>query len=204
MYSWLWFPSAQGSAQAGLPQTYVGRTAAGSLKIRGLMCRRRDTPLYIKRFQQASLKQLQQAATAQEFHQATAKLHDLYHSWQQHLAAGQVPGEQLALQRRLGKQPQQYQRRCDQAEAAGTLATEGIELQAGQCLRLVYVDDPRTRALPLETWQQQPLPLDMSRYSRMLQKALKELLPPEPGSKKAPPKQRSAKATDQRQMELPW
>ena len=55
-------PSKQ-DPQRPVATRYFGVFADGSLKVRGLMCRRRDTPPFVRRAQEALLTKMAEAAT---------------------------------------------------------------------------------------------------------------------------------------------
>ena len=63
VYRWIFFMPSKQDPQRPVATRYFGVFADGSLKVRGLMCRRRDTPLFVRRAQEAMLAKLAEAAT---------------------------------------------------------------------------------------------------------------------------------------------
>ena len=55
VYRWIYFMSSKQDPERPVATRYFGVFADGSLKVRGLMCRRRDTPPFVRRAQEAML-----------------------------------------------------------------------------------------------------------------------------------------------------
>src|SRR3989454_4289314 len=66
VYRWLIFPPSRTHPRLGVPNRFVGVFRDGTLKVRGLECRRHDTPPFIAQAQQALLQILAQARTPPE------------------------------------------------------------------------------------------------------------------------------------------
>ena len=66
VYRWIYFMASKQDPQRPVATRYFGVFADGSLKVRGLMCRRRDTPPFVRRAQEAMLTKMAEAATPGE------------------------------------------------------------------------------------------------------------------------------------------
>ena len=55
VYRWIFFMASKQDPKRPVATRYFGVFADGSLKVRGLMCRRRDTPPFVRRAQEAML-----------------------------------------------------------------------------------------------------------------------------------------------------
>ncbi len=55
VYRWIYFMASKQDPQRPVATRYFGVFEDGSLKVRGLMCRRRDTPPFVRRAQEAML-----------------------------------------------------------------------------------------------------------------------------------------------------
>ena len=88
---------------------YFGVFADGSLKVRGLMCRRRDTPPFVRRAQEALLAKMAGAATPWGPGGLEAALLEMAEGFRQRLREGGVNPQDLVITRVLSQPVADYQ-----------------------------------------------------------------------------------------------
>ncbi len=178
IYRWIAFLPSRQDERIPVPNRYFGAFQDGSLKVRGLELRRRDTPLWIAEVQQAILSHLAAAPDA-----ATAALQIpsilKYVRWAlRSLRQGAVPAEKLLLAQKLSRSPAEYRQPSAAARAALQLQAQGKTRQAGQCVRFWYVCDPSG----VRAWDSanppQPSEFDVRQYAELLMRAVSTILQP--------------------------
>jgi DNA polymerase-2 len=157
-----------------VPNRFFCVSEEGELKVRGLECRRHDTPPYVTRMQREVLEIL---AEARDFATYCDKLHEareVYERYQERLRDGSVPAEELVIRKRLTKAPASYQKNSSTAIAARQLDRAGVKLRAGENIEYIITDadsslvDDRVRAWTLwEGWRG----YDVEAYGKALKKA---------------------------------
>jgi len=176
VYRWLAFLPSRTEPRLAVANRYFGAFEDGSLKIRGIEIRRRDTPRFIKDTQLGMLELLAQARDAHEFRarvpQAVAYAQERLYQ----LRAGRVPVEQLLVTHRLSRRPEEFSVRTAAARVANQLARAGVELHPGERLRFLLVPGPQ-KALPQEHLPGQ-IPYDRQAYTELMLRAIESLLAP--------------------------
>ncbi len=179
-YHWIVFmPSRQNPARP-VATRYFGVFEDGSLKVRGLICRRRDTPPFVRRAQETLLKRLAAAVTPQDLAALRPELEELAEGFRQHLRDGGVNPRELVITRVLSRAVEDYQVDTPTALAARQLARAGIKLVPGEKVRFVHREkrgpkETQVLAAPfldgLETY-------DTRIYLELLERAIEEVLSP--------------------------
>jgi len=169
----VFLPSRQ-SAEIPVPNRFFCVSDEGELKVRGLECRRHDTPPFVTRMQREVLEIL---AEARDFAGYCDKLHEareVYERYQERLRDGTVPAEELVIRKRLTKAPESYQKNSSTAIAARQLDRAGVKLRPGENIEFIITDarssliDDRVRAWTLwEGWRG----YDVEAYGKALKKA---------------------------------
>jgi DNA polymerase elongation subunit (family B) len=202
VYKWIRYAPSKRDELSGVPNRYFGAFSDGELKIRGIACRRRDTPKLIKDMQARLLERLARAGGLAECRAASADLLDIVEESRLRLREGRVTAEDLAVTFCLSKTPDQYVARSIQTIAARQLAAAGIKLHPGETVRYVItaakdrVEDWRAKPLAL---MDGPLEYDAAKYLELVERAAAEVLG---GLIAAPPPQRK-KAAARAEAELP-
>ncbi|MDI6854459.1 MAG: DNA polymerase domain-containing protein [Deltaproteobacteria bacterium] len=146
-YRWIVFmPSRQNPARP-VATRYFGVFEDGSLKIRGLICRRRDTPPLVRRAQEVLLERLAGAATLPELAALRPELEELAESFRRRLREGGINPRELVITRVLSKPVEDYKVDTPTALAARQLARAGVHVVPGEKVRYVH----RERRGPKET-----------------------------------------------------
>jgi hypothetical protein len=169
----VFLPSRQ-CAEIPVPNRFFCVSEEGELKVRGLECRRHDTPPFVTRMQRQVLAIL---AEARDFSTYCDKLHEareVYERYQERLRDGSVAAEELVIRKRLTKAPASYQKNSSTAIAARQLDRAGVKLRPGENIEFIITDanssliDDRVRAWTLwEGWRG----YDVEAYGKALEKA---------------------------------
>jgi DNA polymerase-2 len=178
IYRWVAFLPSRLDRRVPVANRYFGVFQDGTLKVRGLEARRRDTPPWIAETQMKMLECLAEAPTAEELPEYIPATLQLLRRALADLRAGKVPLEQLLVSHRLSKVIEAYRVSTAAARAVAQLQAAGKSLQPGQSVRFLY-----TRGYPgVFAWDQpaQPDPqmLDLHRYQELLLRAASAVLLP--------------------------
>ena len=143
VYRWIFFMASKQDPQRPVATRYFGVFADGSLKVRGLMCRRRDTPPFVRRAQEALLAQMAGAATPEDLAALRPLLLEMAEGFRQRLREGGVNPQDLIITRVLSQPVADYQVDTPTALAARQLEAAGIHLQPGEKVRYVHQEGKR-------------------------------------------------------------
>jgi DNA polymerase-2 len=177
-YRWIAFLSSRQNRQRPVATRYFGVFADGSLKVRGLACRRRDTPPFVRRAQQALLDILAGAATRADLPGQREQLNEAAEGFRRHLQEGGLDPRELVITRVLSQPVAEYRIDTPTALAARQLAGAGIEVVPGEKVRYVHRErcgpkECRVQAAPfldnLESY-------DTRTYLELLNRAVEEVL----------------------------
>ena len=176
IYAWVRFLASKAYG-IGVGNRYVGVFQDRTIKARGILLRRSDTPPFIREFQEQALRLLAGTSSIEGLKRQYAPLQGLVKAYEASLEEGKVRPEALAVRLRLSRNPLNYQKRSCLAEAAQSLLAEGLEVSLGETVRFVRVQDKALRANSLWLYHDNPKPIDTAYYTGLLQEALEELLP---------------------------
>lgn len=180
VYRWIVFlPSVQEEGRP-VPNRYYGVFRDGTLKYRGLLCRRRDTPLLVRRAQEALLASL---ATVEDWEAGNRK----WPEWQEvttvyrlQLEQGLVPPQELVITKVLSRPLSEFRVQTHTALAARQLEEAGIRLVPGEKIRYIVRDrqgPPEARVVAAPFWENLDR-YDQDYYLELLAKAVAEVLWP--------------------------
>ena len=179
VYRWLYFLPSRQDPRRPVATRYFGVFGNGSLKVRGLALRRRDTPPFVRRAQEEMLTRLAQAATPEELAALKPELEEMAAGFRQRLREGSVRPQDLVITRVLSQPLADYKVDTPTALAARQLEHAGIHLQPGEKVRYVHREakggpkECRVAAAPfLETLDD----YDAGYYLELLERALEEVL----------------------------
>ncbi len=179
VYRWLAFLPSRQDPRRPVATRYFGVFEDGSLKARGLFCRRRDTPPFVRRAQEALLAELAQAATPAELATLQPKLAELAEGFYQRLLEGGLAPRELVITRVLSQAPADFKVDTAVALAARQLERAGVRLVPGEKVRYVHREQKggppelRVQAAPfldnLESY-------DTRHYLDLLRRAVAEVM----------------------------
>jgi len=181
IYRWLIFPPSRTHPRLGVPNRFVGVFRDGTLKVRGLECRRHDTAPFIAQAQQAVLLVLAQAGTPNELARHLPEALDVLKASALQLWEGRVPLHDLAITKQVSQAPDAYRRPCDTAITAHSLLARGVRLAPGESVQFVITEardsDPASRVRPL-AWGEPAEGYDRAKYVELLLRSAETVLGP--------------------------
>ena len=179
VYRWLCFMPSRQDPRRPVATRYFGVFQDGRLKVRGLACRRRDTPPFVRRAQEALLDRLAQAASLGELAALKPELEEMAAGFRQQLREGSIRARDLVITRVLSQKVEEYKVDTPTSLAARQLQAAGIYIQPGEKVRYVHVEkkggpkECRIQAAPfIETLDD----YDAGHYLELLERAIEEVL----------------------------
>ncbi|MHC1772481.1 MAG: DNA polymerase domain-containing protein [Flexilinea sp.] len=142
IYRWIAFlPSRNNDAQP-VPNRYFGVFQDGSLKIRGIEARRRDTPQWVVDTQIKMLNCLAKAYDVRQLPDYLPKAFRIYKKALDDLNTNKVEPEMLVITNRISKDLEQYKTPTAAVRAASQLLERtGKRTVPGQKIRYLYTKD---------------------------------------------------------------
>ncbi len=140
VYRWLCFMPSKQDPKRPVATRYFGVFDDGSLKVRGLACRRRDTPPFVRRAQEALLAKLAEAVTPGIWPPLRPELAEMAEGFRQRLREGSIRPQDLVITRVLSQTVADYKVDTPTALAARQLQAAGIHLQPGEKVRYVHAE----------------------------------------------------------------
>jgi DNA polymerase-2 len=176
IYRWVVFLPSRVDERVPVANRYFGVFQDGSIKVRGIECRRHDTPTFISEFQMELLSILAQAPDADRLPERLPLARALLDRRLNDLRTGRVPLEKLLLAQKLSRELDDYRSPSPAARAAQQLAKTGRTLRPGQRVRFLL-----TRGEPgIHAWDlpepPDPRTLDVPRYRTLTMRAAETVL----------------------------
>ena len=178
IFRWVAFLPSRTDSRVPVANRYFGVFQDGTLKVRGIEARRRDTPPWIAETQMKILECLAQAPTAEALPETIPQALQIIRQALRDLRLGRIPLEKLLVSHRLSKAIEAYQVATAAARAVTQIQAAGKSLQPGQSVRFLY-----TRGCPgVHAWdtprQLDPQTIDLHRYQELLLRAASAVLLP--------------------------
>ncbi len=178
VYRWIAFLSSRQDARVPVANRYFGVFQDGSIKVRGIEARRRDTPPFIARTQAEMLVELAHVSRDTPVDMYLPKILALLRRKLAALRAGRLPLEQLLVAQKLSRTLDEFRTSSPVARAATQLLAAGKTTSPGERVRFLY-----TRGEPgVYAWNlpqpPDPASVDVDRYSELLLRAATTLLEP--------------------------
>jgi DNA polymerase-2 len=174
VYRYVVFLPSRQFADVPVPNRFFAVAGDGELKVRGLECRRHDTPPLLKRMQHEVLAILAEAHDFDSYLQKIGTARTILADYQERLASGDVEVRDLVVSKRITREPRDYQKAGATAIAAQQLFGSGVKLRPGQTVEYIITDSEssvpsdRVRAFALwEGW----FGYDREKYASMLREA---------------------------------
>ena len=188
-YRYIVFLPSKQFANVPVPNRFFAVSEEAELKVRGLECRRHDTPPLVARMQKQALAILAEAHDGQSYCQKLEEARGVLERYLERLGSGMVAVEDLVISKRLTRPPRDYQKASLTAIAAQQLFGRGVQLRPGQTVEYVITDaasalpNDRVRAYALwEGWHG----YDRQKYRNLLLEAFHTLESPLCASLPAP------------------
>jgi DNA polymerase II len=174
VYRYVVFLPSKQYADVPVPNRFFAVGEDGELKVRGLECRRHDTPPLLARMQHEVLAILAEAHDYDSYLEKLKIARGVFAKYEDRLANGEVDISALVVSKRITREPRDYQKAGVTAIAAQQLFGSGVKLRPGQNIEYVitnaqaHVPNDRVRAYVLwEGW----FGYDRKKYAAMLREA---------------------------------
>lgn len=159
-----------------VPNRFFAVAESGELKVRGLECRKHDTPPLAARMQNEMLAVLSEAWDWESYCRKLQEARMILDRYLGRLEDGKVNTEELVISKRLTRAPCDYQKASMSAIAAQQLDGCGVRLRPGEAVR--YVITNSEAAIPNERVRAHTLwdgcyGYDRKKYREILQEAFK-------------------------------
>jgi DNA polymerase-2 len=176
VYRWLAFLPSRTEPRISAANRYFGAYEDGSIKVRGIECRRRDTPDFIKESQMGMISILAEGRDIEEFRGLVPQAIVYARERLQILRSGEVPLKELLVSHRMSRQLEDYVVRTVAVRAATELTQVGVKLSPGQSVHFLYTPGgERVRAWELI---EEPIPYDKEAYTELFLRAMENILMP--------------------------
>ena len=174
VYRYVVFLPSKQSPEIPVPNRFFCVPEEGEVKVRGLECRKHDTPLLVARMQREALEVLAEAHDFESYGRKLLEAREVLARYLAQLEAGNVNLEELVINRRLTRSPGDYRQASSTAIAAKQLERSGVKLRPGETLQYIItgaeaeLPDDRVRAWTLwEGWHG----YDVKNYQKALRDA---------------------------------
>ncbi len=179
IYRWMIFLPSKGNPESPVANRYFGLFKHGKIKARGLSFRRSDLPPLIHEAQMQMIEVLAETVDMEDYRSKIPRILDILLEYSLILKEGQAKREDLAVGKRISKEPNAYKVDSLTALAAQQLEDVGIPIHPGEKVRYVIKDaeskdkEERVKPFPLVGPDDA---YDVKKYQEMLVKATEELL----------------------------
>jgi DNA polymerase-2 len=179
VYRWVAFLPSRMDERVPVANRYFGVFQDGSLKIRGIEARRRDTPPWIAETQKKMLEQVSRASSVEDLPANLATAFKVFQRALTELRSGKIPLEKLVITSRVSHELESYRSPTPAARAAmQVLQQTGRHARPGQKIRFVYTqggDGVRAWELPGSI---DPAEIDRVKYIELLARAASSVFHP--------------------------
>jgi DNA polymerase II len=159
-YRYVVFLPSKQNAEIPVPNRFFCVPEEGEAKIRGLECRKHDTPPLVARMQRQALGILAEARDFAGYCRKLEEAREVLRHAIERLETGSVAIEELVIRRRLTRAPNDYRQNNATSIVAKQLDRSGVALRPGEMIEYIVTDadsnycDDRARALTLwEGWR---------------------------------------------------
>ncbi len=180
-YKWIVFLPSRIHPNVAVLNRYYGVKEDGSIKVRGLEVRRRDTPKFVYDAQMDMIKVLATANDSKDFVEKIPDALKVVKEYRRKLIDGEVPVWDLIVTKRLSKNLENYKQKVSQVIAAEQLLKKGVEVSAGKSVRFLFISagnkryERRVRA---EELIEEGTNSDVRKYLLLLYSAASSILSP--------------------------
>lgn len=178
VYRWIVFLPSRTDSRVPVPSRYFGVFQDGTIKVRGLEARRRDTPAWVSQTQMSLIEYLAKAPDANHLPEYIPGTIQLLRQALRGLHNGQVPLEDLLIGQKLTRVVEKYTHPSPAARAAMQLQAAGISISPGQRVRFLCVHGPSK----VWAWDQldelDPRRIDLLAYQKLLLRAAADVFQP--------------------------
>jgi len=178
VYRWVVFLASRVDKRVPVANQYFGVFQDGSIKVRGIEARRRDTAPFIAETQMSVMEILARAEDADGLKEVLPKALAFVRKETEALRAGRVPLEKLLMSQKLSRELGEYSSPSPAARAVRQVEATGRVVRPGQRVRFLFtLGKPGVRAWDVPD-QPDPRCVDMKRYQTLLKRAVDTVLDP--------------------------
>jgi DNA polymerase-2 len=178
VYRWVVFLPSRVNDRVPVPNRYFGVFQDGSIKVRGIEARRRDSAPFIVETQLGLLEILAKAPDADSLAQLLPQAQAYARRQLERLRLGRVPAEQLLVSQKLSRELGAYSSPSPAARAVWQMQAAGRLVRPGQRVRFLYtLGKPGVSAWDAAA-QPDPRAIDLPRYRLLLERAIQTVLDP--------------------------
>ena len=174
VYRYVVFLPSRQYAEIPVPNRFFCVSEEGKVKVRGLECRRHNTPHLVAEMQREVLEILAEAHEFETYCRRLEEARRVFARYRERVEEGTASIEELVISKRLTRPPGDYLKDSLTAIAARQLDRAGVGLRPGEMVEYVLTDfraryaDDRVRAFTLwQPWQG----YDAKKYAELLREA---------------------------------
>ncbi len=179
IYRWVAFLPSRMDERVPVANRYFGVFQDGSMKVRGIEARRRDTPPWVAETQTRMLERLSRAGSVRDLAGYVQEAFDLFRAALEELRLGHVSLEKLVVTSRISHELENYRSPTPGARAAQQLFEQtGKRVRPGQKVRFLF-----TQGVPdVCPWELagmiDPVMVDRVKYTELLARAAASIFHP--------------------------
>jgi DNA polymerase-2 len=179
VFRWIAFLPSQMDSRVPVANRYFGVFQDGSLKVRGIEARRRDTPPWVVEIQTKMLLCLSKAASIDLLPEKLSAAFKIFQFALKELRADRVPLEKLVVTTRISHELEEYRSPTPAARAAlQLLRRTGKQVRPGQKMRFLYTSGDSN----VSPWEVNEVfdftRIDKDKYVELLARAVSSILCP--------------------------
>lgn len=179
VYRWVAFLPSRMDERVPVANRYFGVFQDGSMKVRGIEARRRDTPPWVAETQRKMLERLSRAGSVNDLPASLAAAFGIFRQALVDIRSDKVPMEKLVVTSRVSHELESYRSPTPGARAAmQILEKTGKRVRPGQKVRFVFTQgEAGVRAWELPG-SIDPADVDRVKYIELLTRAAASVLHP--------------------------
>jgi DNA polymerase elongation subunit (family B) len=177
VYRWIVFAPSKMKSTRPVAARFFGAFTSGTMKIRGLACRRHDTPPFIKQAQEEMLMVLAMARNLEELNERRQEATQIYNRHRAALESGAVDPRLLIVEQVLSREIEEYAVETRASLAARELIADGVTMHPGERIGYVIADaKAKNKAERIRTSNRDgSAHYDRQEYATRLEAAAKEI-----------------------------
>jgi len=180
-YKWIVFLPSRIHPNVAVLNRYYGVKEDGTIKVRGLEIRRRDTPRFVYDAQMDMIRVLATADNSRAFMEKIPDALKVVKEYRKKLLDGEVSIWDLIVTKRLSKNIEDYKQKVSQVIAAEQLLKEGVEVSAGKNVSFLFTSAENRRyerRVRAEELIERDTNSDIRKYLLLLYRAASNILSP--------------------------
>ena len=179
VYRWIAFLPSRVDERVPVANRYFGVFQDGSIKVRGIEVRRRDTPPWVAETQNRMLERISRAGRAQDLPVQLRAAFEIFRGALSELQQGRIPLEKLVVTSRVSHEIESYRSPTPAVRAAFQLLEHaGKRVRPGQKVSYVYING----AEGVRPWELpgviSPSDIDRVKYTELMARAAANVLQP--------------------------